>query len=116
LYRTEKALHEINYSTEGFEWVNGDDRDHSVFIYLRKGKRKKDIVMTILNLTPQVLDYKIGVDEVKWKLIFNSDDLQYGGSGIEAIISNPEKKAFMNRKNSIMIKLPPLSGIMLKPQ
>ncbi|MGV4413053.1 1,4-alpha-glucan branching protein GlgB [Chryseobacterium sp. T1] len=114
LYKTEKALYEINYSAEGFEWINGDDRDYSVFIYLRKGKRKKDIIMTILNLTPQVLDYKVGVDDVKWNVIFNSDDLQYGGSGVEAIISNSEKKPLMNRKNNITIKLPPLSGIMLK--
>lgn len=116
LYRTEKALHEVNYSAEGFEWINGDDRDHSIFIYLRKGKQEKDIVMTILNLTPQVLDYKVGVDEVKWNVIFNSDDLQYGGSGVEAKISDTEKQPLMNRQNNITIKLPPLSGIMLKPQ
>ncbi len=114
LYRTEKSLFEINYNPKGFEWINADDKDQSIFIYLRKGKSKKDLVMIVLNLTPQTLDYKIGVDFTDWKVIFNSDDEMFGGSGVKAKIFKKEKKPFMGRSQNISINLPPLSGIILK--
>lgn len=61
--------------------------DNSVYIYLRKGKRKDDSYMVILNLTPRVIDYKIGVAAgTHWEVILNSDDEQYAGSGVKADI------------------------------
>ena len=71
--------------------------------------------MTILNLTPNSFDYRIGVDEnTGWKVILNSDEGKYSGSGVEAVISQRLEEGWNNRKNSIIIKLPPLSGLILK--
>jgi len=115
LYKTHPALYELQFSPYGYEWVDGDDSDNSIFIYLRKSKYDKEILMTVLNLTPNSFDYRIGVDEnTDWKVILNSDEEKYSGSGVEAVISQRLDEGWNNRKNSIIIKLPPLSGLVLK--
>lgn len=115
IYRTHPALYELQFDPQGFEWVDGDDRDNSIFIYLRKSKNNKEVLMTVLNLTPRSFDYRIGVDEqTDWKVILNSDEGKYSGSGVEAVISQRLDEGWNNRKNSIIIRLPPLSGVVLK--
>ena len=115
IYRTHPALYEQQFDPQGFEWVDGDDRDNSIFIYLRKSKNNKEVLMTVLNLTPRSFDYRIGVDEqTDWKVILNSDEGKYSGSGVEAVISQKLDEGWNNRKNSIIIRLPPLSGVVLK--
>ncbi|WP_176764878.1 1,4-alpha-glucan branching protein GlgB [Chryseobacterium taihuense] len=115
LYRRETALFENQFKPDGFEWVEADDTDRSVFIYLRKGKKRDDVLMVVLNLTPQVLDYTIGVNTgTSWEVILNSDDKKYGGSGVDANIFKENHEPWMNRNQSISINLPPLAGIVLR--
>jgi len=115
LYRDETALFENQFKPEGFEWLEADDANHSVYIYLRKGIKKYDVLMIVLNLTPNVLDYKIGIDSgVSWEVILNSDDHLYGGSGVDAHIFKKTNEHCMNKKQSMYINLPPLSGIVLR--
>lgn len=115
LYKTETSLYENQFSPEGFEWVEPDDGNNSIFVYLRKGTTKEDVTMTVLNLTPRTFDYKIGVDEgTSWEVILNSDDEQYAGSGVKAEIIDEEDESWMFRPNAIILRLPPLAGIVLK--
>ncbi|WP_027385542.1 1,4-alpha-glucan branching protein GlgB [Chryseobacterium gregarium] len=115
IYRNETAFYENQFDVNGFEWVQADDQENSVYIYLRKGKKKDNIFMVILNLTPKVLDYKIGVqDGSRWEVVFNSDDKKYGGSDVKPDIFNEHGEAYMGHPESINIKLSPLSGIIVK--
>ncbi|WP_084466362.1 1,4-alpha-glucan branching protein GlgB [Kaistella palustris] len=115
LYTTETSLYENQFDRQGFEWVEANDEYNSIFIYLRKGNAEDDVTMTVLNLTPRVFDYKIGVDEgTNWEVILNSDDEKYGGSGLAATIVDEEDDEWMYRPNAIIVQLPPLSGIILK--
>jgi 1,4-alpha-glucan branching enzyme len=115
LYRDETAFYENQFNKNGFEWVEADDLENSVYVYLRKGKKKDDVLMVILNLTPNVLDYKIGVGAgTHWELIFNSDDQKYNGSGADAEILNEKNEEWMRHPKSLTIKLPPLAGIILR--
>lgn len=115
LYRTETSLYENQFRPEGFEWVEPDDGNNSIFVYLRKGTMKEDVTMTVLNLTPRTFDYKIGVDEgTSWEVILNSDDEQYAGSGVKAEIIDEEDESWMFRPNAIILRLPPLAGVVLK--
>jgi 1,4-alpha-glucan branching enzyme len=115
LYKTHPSLYELQFSPYGYEWIDGDDRDNSIFVYLRKSKHDKEVLMTVLNLTPRSFDYRIGIDEnTDWKIILNSDDEKYSGSGVEAVISQRLDEGWNNRKNSIILRLPPLSGLVLK--
>ncbi|WP_146939637.1 1,4-alpha-glucan branching protein GlgB [Chryseobacterium hagamense] len=115
LYRNETAFYETQFSPEGFEWVEADDTDNSVYIYLRKGKKEEDVLMVILNLTPRVLDYKIGVAAgSQWEVIFNSDDEKYAGSGVQPDIFREDAEEYKGHQKSISIRLPPLAGVVLK--
>jgi 1,4-alpha-glucan branching enzyme len=115
LYKNETALFENQFDQNGFEWVEANDKENSVYIYLRKGKRRDDVFMVILNLTPNVLDYKVGVNlGTHWEVVLNSDDEKYSGSGVEANIFREDHDEWMNRPRSISLNLPPLSGIVLR--
>ncbi|MBU4537587.1 MAG: 1,4-alpha-glucan branching protein GlgB [Weeksellaceae bacterium] len=115
MYTTETSMYENQFNRNGFEWVEANDDDNSIYIYLRKGKDENDVTMTVLNLTPRVFDYKIGVNEgTNWEVILNSDDEKYGGSGVKAEIVDEEDDEWMYRPNAIVLKLPPLAGVVLK--
>ena len=115
LYRSEAAFYETQFDSSGFEWVEADDQENSVYIYLRKGKKKDDVFMVILNLTPRVLDYKIGVQAgSRWEVVFNSDDEKYAGSGVKPDIFDEQEEVYKGHPKSISIKLSPLSGVILK--
>ena len=115
LYQDETSMYELQFDPKGFEWVEADDDKNSLYIYLRKGNHLNDETMVVLNLTPRVFDYKIGVDEkTSWEVILNSDEEKYGGSGCKAVVVSEESTTWMNKKSAIVVKLPPLSGIVLK--
>ncbi|WP_080780711.1 1,4-alpha-glucan branching protein GlgB [Chryseobacterium phocaeense] len=115
LYRDESALYENQFDKNGFEWVEADDLENSVYVYLRKGKRRDDVLMVVLNLKPEVLDYTIGVNAgTHWEVVFNSDDEQYSGSGIQAEILNERYEDWMRHPKAVTLKLPPLAGIILR--
>jgi len=115
VYRYETAFYENQFDKSGFEWVEADDLENLVITYLRKGKKKDDVFMVVLNLTPKVLDYKIGINAgTHWEVIFNSDDERYNGSGVKPEIIKEQSEPWMNRPNSIILKLPPLAGVVLK--
>lgn len=115
LYKSETSLYENQFNHYGFDWVEANDGNNSIYIYLRKGKTEDDVTMTVLNLTPRVFDYKIGVDEgTSWEVILNSDDKKYGGSGVMAEIVDEEDDEWMYRPNAVVLRLPPLAGVVLK--
>ncbi|MEJ2881731.1 1,4-alpha-glucan branching protein GlgB [Pedobacter sp. GR22-6] len=117
LYRSEPALYEYSFSHEGFEWINADDADHSVYIYIRKGKKAKDTLIVILNLTPVYREnYRVGLPfKAKWKEIFNTDEEEFFGSGkLNTGTLLPEQENCHGREFSIEINVPPLAAIVLK--
>ncbi|TDX95122.1 1,4-alpha-glucan branching protein GlgB [Chryseobacterium daecheongense] len=115
IYRSEPAFYENQFNPNGFEWVEANDENNSVYVYLRKGKKREDVFMVVLNLTPQVMDYKIGVNSgTHWEVIFNSDDERYSGSGVKPEVIREEYEEWMNHPKSITLKLPPLAGVILR--
>lgn len=119
LYRKEPALYQYNFSYDGFEWINADDTDQSVFTYCRKGSKAKDTLLIALNLTPVYREnFRVGVPaKGKWKEIFNTDDVWFYGSG--KLNSKPvatENITSNHRKQSITINLPPLGVTILKKE
>ncbi|PTT39191.1 1,4-alpha-glucan branching protein GlgB [Chryseobacterium sp. HMWF028] len=115
LYRSETAFYENQFDKHGFEWVEADDLENSVYIYLRKGKRKDDVMMIALNLAPKVLDYKIGIPAgTHWEVILSSDDERYSGSGVEPEIVEEKYEEWRGYPKTMTVKLPPLAGIILR--
>ncbi|MCW1961846.1 1,4-alpha-glucan branching protein GlgB [Chryseobacterium viscerum] len=115
LYTSESVFYENQFDKHGFEWVEADDLENSVYVYLRKGKRKDDVAMVALNLAPKVLDYKIGIPSgTHWEVILNSDDEKYSGSGVEPEILEEKDEEWRGYPKSMTVKLPPLAGIILR--
>ncbi len=117
LYRSSPALYENQFDKEGFEWNNASDEKNSVLVFERKGKKEKENLLIVLNMTPEPReDYLIGLNKKNnWKEIFNSDAKQYGGSNIlNRHILKAKKQEYYGRPYSIKAFLPPLGAIVLK--
>jgi len=117
LYRSEPALYEKQFEPGGFEWIDLSHRSECVLVYSRKGKKDKDQLIVLLNVTPVVRNnwevYVYG--KSKWKEIFNSDQIEFWGTGdagnpsIEATLVDKATKCYR-----VTINLPALSAIVLK--
>lgn len=83
LYRKYPALYSIDNDWQGFEWINADDVDRSIYSFLRKDESGKNKILVVLNMTPVLReDYRVGICEAKKvKLLLNSDSTEYGGQG-----------------------------------
>ncbi|MDT0540882.1 1,4-alpha-glucan branching protein GlgB [Croceitalea sp. P059] len=116
VYKQQPALHEKQFSPEGFEWIEYNDHENSVMTYIRKGHDSKDDLIVIGNFTPVPREnYRIGVPDSKsLKLIFNSDDVKYSGSGMGNKTAKVTKEPWNGREHSIEITIPPLSVLIYK--
>lgn len=111
LYKKEPALYRKQFSAEGFEWLNADDLENSVYVYMRKTNRLKDTLIVVLNVTTVYrTDFRIGVPKRgTWKEIFNTDDPIFYGSGkLNEEPLEAEFVAYHHCQQSMRIKLPPL--------
>jgi 1,4-alpha-glucan branching enzyme len=117
LYKNNPALYEKQFSAEGFEWINYSDHQNSVLAYIRKGVHEKKNLIVVCNMTPVVhKTYRIGLP-TKGKLtqIFNSDAVEYGGSGVNNLKTiKIDKESWNGREFSAEIVLPPLGICVFK--
>ena len=119
IYTGEKALYQVDFSYEGFEWIDCNDSDHSVVSFIRKGKNWQDMLLIVCNFTPVVYEnYRIGAPyDVFFSELLNSDSEIYGGSnagyfgGVRA-----EQIQYHGKPYSLNLRVPPLAMVILKPQ
>jgi 1,4-alpha-glucan branching enzyme len=119
LYRNEPAMHELDFSIDGFEWIEFRDSANSIISFIRKCKSTNDIILIVCNFTPvSRYNYRVGVPRGGfWREVLNSDAAIYGGSGhgnvggVEAI-----PIPIHRRYNSISLTLPPLGVLFLKSE
>ncbi|MGV3528809.1 MAG: 1,4-alpha-glucan branching protein GlgB [Flavisolibacter sp.] len=127
ILKNEPALYALQFSTEGFEWIDLNHRDDCVVVYRRRGEEAGDDLLIILNLNPVPKEnWEIAVPVKYSREIFNSDDKKYGGSGyfknadISCIPVNTVEEDLENGKEPepsqylLTVQLPPLAGIVLK--
>lgn len=119
LYRTEKALYELDFDPTGFRWIDCNDVENSTLTYLRLGHLPDEVILVILNFTPVPrFNYIIGVPYGgEWKEILNSDAVDYGGTGhgnLGSVIAEPSPSH--NLPFSLKLTLPPLGVLFFKHQ
>ena len=110
LYKKNKAMYELDNDPAGFEWVNADDCFRSIYSFIRHSKDNKKNLLFVLNFTPmERRDYRVGVPRRKQcRLILNSDDVQYGGTGeARPLLYKPVKQECDGKKYSFAYPLPP---------
>ncbi len=117
IYRTEQALYELDFSKDGFEWIDFHDWEGSVISFIRKGKSTEEIILVVCNFTPVLREnYNVGVPRGGfWREFLNSDAEIYGGNGngnaggVEASATPVQGRDF-----SLSLTLPPLAVLFFK--
>jgi 1,4-alpha-glucan branching enzyme len=118
LYRTEPALHELDFHDDGFSWIDCHDTDNSVISFLRKGRSGQTVLAVTCNFTPVPRhDYQIGVPHGGlWEEILNSDAVDYGGGGqgnlgeLKATPGSPHG----DFGHTLSVTIPPLGLVVFK--
>ncbi|KPZ58465.1 MULTISPECIES: 1,4-alpha-glucan branching protein GlgB [unclassified Pseudoalteromonas] len=90
VYVKSPALYELDSSPAGFEWIDNNNNAQSIFSFVRYAKNAHDFIVVVANFTPvSYQEYEIGVPAAgKYKVILNTDDDAFFGSGIKATANN----------------------------
>jgi 1,4-alpha-glucan branching enzyme len=118
LYRATPALFQRDFTADGFQWIDCNNADESVIVYLRRGQRAEDVALIACNFTPVPREnYRVGVPRGGWwHERLNSDATHYGGGGIGnfgAVEASPLPSHGFT--HSLALRLPPLAAIVLTP-
>ena len=117
LYRGEPALHELDCSPAGFEWIDCTDAESGALSFIRKGESTDDIVLAVCNFTPVPrLNYRVGAPRGgMWSEVLNSDAETYWGGGYGNMGGVEAAPVPMHgRPYSLNLTLPPLAIIFFK--
>jgi 1,4-alpha-glucan branching enzyme len=117
VYRETPALWAADHEADGFAWIDASDVEASVYSWIRRSG--DDLAVVVLNLTPVPRQpYRLGLPRGgRWREALNSDSEHYGGSnlgnlgGIEAT-----DESWHGQPASVELTLPPLSGLILRPE
>ena len=116
LYLQRPELWEVDFSWEGFQWLEADDANANTVAFLRKDK-KGDFLVIVCNFSPVHREgYRVGVPVAgKYAVVLNSDDKAFGGTGTgdKAQIST-ENVPCHGQEQSMVIDLPPMSGVIYR--
>ncbi|HZH95943.1 MAG TPA: alpha amylase C-terminal domain-containing protein, partial [Flavisolibacter sp.] len=117
LLKENPALYINQFNKNGFEWIDLDHRQESVIVFLRKGLKREDDLLIILNMTPVPrMNWEIIVhDKIYGKEVFNSDSKKYWGT--ETVFNPAIRQKIVNKdekKYRLTLNLPALAAIVLK--
>ena len=118
LYRTEPALHQVDFEPAGFEWMDCSDAEGSVVAFVRRARDPRDLVLVVCNFTPVPRHgYRVGVPvEGFYRELLNTDAGFYGGSNLgNAGGVRAEPRPWSGQPWSVTLSLPPLGVVVLKP-
>jgi len=120
LYNNEPSLYETDFIAEGFQWIDCHDSEQSVLSFIRRSHSDpEDLLLCIFNFTPVPrLGYRIGAPAAAaYREVLNTDSAWYGGSNMGNAGRLPvQETAWMGFEQSLELTLPPLAGLILKPE
>jgi 1,4-alpha-glucan branching enzyme len=116
-YAEEPALHERDFTADGFSWIDCNDNENSIVSMVRYARDRGDFVVMVFNFTPVPrYGYRIGVPEPgRYVEIVNSDSTLYGGSNVGNLGSlETDAAASHGFAQSLRLTVPPLACLYLK--
>ncbi len=115
-YRAHPALYELDFTPDGFEWIDGNDSQNSCITFMRKSKDGKETLVIACNFTPVPRHgYKIGVNEAgEYEEIFNSDRSEFWGSNLINEGTFKTLPGWNFKPYAIHVSLPPLGICVFK--
>ena len=115
LYKNTPALYEIEDSWDGFAWLAADDADTNCIAYERKDRAGNAVVVMINFSGSDYYHYRLGVPKGKYRMLFNTDSIRYGGGGtLKKRVFNTAKSYSHGKDNSIEFDMPKLTCVYLK--
>nr|WP_242500412.1 1,4-alpha-glucan branching protein GlgB [Tropicimonas sp. IMCC6043] len=116
LYRETPSLYVKDCEPGGFEWLEANDMDNSIFAWIRRGGPKDPEVVVACNFTPiERMGYRIGLPAAgKWRMALNTDAKEYGGGGrgdMNGVTAEPTP--WHGQDHSAPVTLPPLTTVIL---
>jgi 1,4-alpha-glucan branching enzyme len=118
IYRSEPALHEVDFESAGFQWIDCNDWEASAVAFMRRARNPEDFVVVACNFTPVVRQgYRIGVPRRGfYRELLNTDAALYGGGNVgNAGGVHAEDVPAHGHPASLSLTLPPLTTLILKP-
>jgi 1,4-alpha-glucan branching enzyme len=118
VYRSNRALYEVDFEPTGFQWLESHDNENSVFAFLRRGRAANEMLAVVCNFTPVPREkYRVGVPTGGlWQEILNTDSSLYAGGNIgnggEVWAAD---EPWSGQPHSISLTIPPLGAVYLRP-
>jgi 1,4-alpha-glucan branching enzyme len=117
LYTHEPVFFELDDSYEGYEWINFEDAENTIWSFMRKSRSGERIVF-VVNATPVTrFSYRVGVPQAGfYSEVLNTDAEIYGGSNVGNYggVETHAEWSWQNQPHSIEINVPPLSVVAFK--
>jgi len=115
VYRSQPALWEHDFDTDGFEWIDGGAAEQSVVAFLRKSDDGQRLAV-LANFSGQPVAMRFGLPEAgTWREVLNTDAAVYGGSGVGNHGSvTAVDEPWAGRPASADVQLPPLGVVWLQ--
>jgi 1,4-alpha-glucan branching enzyme len=118
IYRDEPALWEVDFSHEGFRWLEPNDAMNNVFAFMRISADGERQLVCVANLAPVPREgYRVGLPQPgEWQEVLNTDSTFYSGGGIGNMGAvTAEERGWHEQPYSASLTLPPLSVLWLRP-
>lgn len=117
LYRAEPSLYEQDFTSAGFQWIDANDSDNSIFTYMRFAKKAGEFLVIACNFTPIPRDdYRVGVPMSGfYRELINSDSDAYGGGNVGnygGVHTDPVVAHGYGQ--SVRLRLPPFGMVVFK--
>jgi len=114
IYKTTPALYEIEDSWDGFEWLAADDSSRNFLAYKRMDRQGREVIVLLNFSGEDFKNYTLGLESGKYRVLFNSDRICFGGTGtLKKRVFKTEKTYSHGKENSIKFDLPKLTCVYL---
>ena len=116
-YTKQRGLWQNAYTEQGFEWIDANNSEQSIVSFVRHGDKPADDLLILINFDPASYEtYRVGTPrEGDWKLVFNTDEPTFGGSGFPVVdMASSKPEPWNMRDNSIEIAVPGLAGLVYR--
>jgi len=114
-YKSTAAFYEIEDSWDGFEWLAPDDADRNIVSFIRRDRKGNEVIALVSFSGTEASDYMLGVNQKgKYKIVFNTDDVKYGGEGkLHKKVLTAVAKPTHGKPYSIPVAMPALTCLYL---
>jgi len=119
-YKGNDAFYELDYSTDGFEWLDHSDGENSVLSFVRKNAKQDKRIICLSNFTPIPREgYRVPVNEPgEYEVLLNTDSHYYWGSnfpmGDDLGVFIAHEHEWQGKSHSFVVNLPPLATVYLQ--